>query len=156
MSAAFGWEPYDAVQFTRLLQLALPHVPADNQTFLDAGCGLGTKCLLAAKAGLAPSGVEHDPQLAGFAVSLGVTVWQGDARDFTGYAGYGLVYVNCLFSDETEEAEFERWLQGQLAPGTVLIQVNDAIPPAGWVTVLDERPQFRGIWVKPLWPLSSA
>jgi len=143
----YGWEPYDLGEFTRLLDAAIPH--AARRSFLDAGCGIGTKCLAAASRGLTAEGVELVPAYAARTRRLGVTVHKADVRGWPHYADYGIVYVNCPLKGEAAEARFERWLHGQMAPGAVLISVNDCAAPRGWGAVLDERAQFRGVYVKP-------
>jgi SAM-dependent methyltransferase len=142
-----GWEPYDLTGFGYLLDLAIPR--ARSLSFLDAGCGIGTKCLLAAAAGLAAEGVEHVPEYAAQARALGITVHEADVRGWPDYGRFGVVYVNCPLKDETAGAQFEKWLYGELAPAAVLIAVNRCTVPAGWVTVLDEPGEYRGVWVKP-------
>jgi SAM-dependent methyltransferase len=126
----FGWEPYDLDQFWQLLQGCIPHVPADRQSFVDIGCGIGTKCLLAQNAGLAVFGVERVPTYVAEAQRLGVEVWQGLAQDFTQYDQYGLVYVNHpMASGGNTEALLENSIQSSMASGSVLMSVNYDLAP---------------------------
>ena len=143
----YGWEPYPLEEFGRLLDAAIPHAPSGR--LVDAGCGIGTKCLYAAAAGLAAEGVEHAAEYAAEARRLGVTVHEADVRGWPHFGAYGVVYVNCPLKGDREEAAFEAWLHGQMAPGAVLISVNDCGAPPGWRPVLDERAQFRGVYIKP-------
>lgn len=144
---AFGWEPYPLGEFRRLLAAAIPAAPPG--AFLDAGCGVGTKCVAAADAGLPAEGVEVVPEYAGAAAELGVTVHVADLRGWGGFAGYAIVYLNCPLRDMGAEAALEAEVQAAMAPGAVLIQVNDCGAPAGWAVIVDERPAFRGVYVKP-------
>lgn len=128
----FGWEPYDLDRFWQLLQACLPHIPTDRQSFVDIGCGIGTKCLLAENAGLTTFGVERVTQYVTEAQKLGVQVWQGLAQDFTQYDQYGLVYVNHPMvsgADNNSEALLENYIQSVMAPGSVLMSVNYDLAP---------------------------
>jgi trans-aconitate methyltransferase len=143
----FGWEPYPLGDFARLLGVAVAAAP--GAAFTDLGCGIGTKCLYAAQRGLAAGGVELEPAYADEAQALGATVTLADLRTWDGYGALaGIVYLNCPLKDETAEAALEQNIHTALAPGVVLIQVNDCGPPAGWDALADEREQFRGVYRK--------
>lgn len=139
----FGWEPYPLSRFTALLEAAMPH--AAWRTFLDVGCGIGTKCAVAAGYGLAAAGIEREPVYAAVARELGVRVFQADARTWDGYGRqWGIVYVNHPLRDQAAEDAFERWLHSQLSSGTVLAAVNNPrVAPGSWPAVAE------GIYVKP-------
>ncbi len=141
------WAPYGVDEFLRLLDVAIP--AARDKTFLDVGCGIGTKCLLAKDRGLEVHGVEWVPEYVAEARQLGVRVYEADIRNWPDYDKFGIVYLNCPFKDNEEEAEFERWLQDAIRSGSVLIQVNDCIAPVGWQTLFDDRKYWCGVWVKP-------
>jgi SAM-dependent methyltransferase len=167
-----GWEPYDPGKFTRLLSLCLPHVPPGNRTFLDVGCGIGTKCLLAAQAGLDPSGFDRVPEFVAEARRLGVAAEVADARDYQGYGAPGLVYVNhplACGGGCDDEAALEHLIHERMASGAVLMAVNydlapgctvhppsrpcdEGCPPgaAGWPQVA-RLGAWDAAWVKPLW-----
>lgn len=145
-----GWEPYDQAQFARLLAAAMAAGPI-APSFFDAGCGRGDRLVQALEAGCASAGgVEHDPELAGIARARGLTVAVADVREYGWYSQADIVYVNCPFVRDEDEAAFEHWLHDQVRPRGVLIQVNDTVSPEGWETVLDEREAWRGVWVRPL------
>lgn len=146
--AFFGWEPAPVPLFTPLLEACLPHVPPGNRTFLDAGCGIGTKALLAAGAGLEAYGLDRVPAYVAEAIRLGVTAWEGYAEDYDGYARYGCVYVNHPRRDPAGEAELERAIHAQMARGSVLLAVNYGIAPAGWAEVA-RAGDWNAAWVKP-------
>lgn len=149
----FGWEPYDLTGFTDLLRQALPHVPPGNRTFLDAGCGIGTKCLVAEGCGLRAHGIDREPAFLAEARRLGVECEPADVRDFPRYGEYGLVYVNHPLTDPAAEVALERYVHEQAARRSVLLAVNydlaplcPAHPP---VRPCDEScPQGAGPWLE--------
>lgn len=123
------WIPYPAAEFLLLLETALPVVPV--ATFLDVGCGIGTKCMMAVQHGLAAAGVEIVPAYIAEACRRGVHVFRADARTWDGYGGcWGVVYVNHPLAGDADEAVLERRIQAEMPPGSVLITVNSAAPPA--------------------------
>lgn len=128
----FGWEPYDPRLFAGLLAACLPHVPAGNRAFLDAGCGIGTKCLLAQRAGLAAHGIDLVPEFLAEAARLGVSAELADARAYGGYGSFGLVYVNHPLACGPgcdDEAALEQRIHEAMAPGAVLLSVNCDLAP---------------------------
>lgn len=129
------WLPYPLAQFRVLLEAAMRAALRD--TFLDACCGVGTKCLAAAATGLVTTGLEIVPAYAAEARRHGVVVIQADARTWKGYAGpWGIVYLNHPLADEGEEALLERRVQTCIKPGVVFITVNSMAPPSqGWDVV---------------------
>src|SRR5215472_14564374 len=143
----FGWEPYPLSEFAILLDAAIGAAPASS--FLDVGCGVGTKCRAAALRGLVVAGVETVAEYADVARAAGVAVEVCDVYDYARYGGFGIVYVNCPFRHEPDEAAFETWLHRQLAPGAVLIAVNSRTPPPFWQAVVSEPALWRGVYVKP-------
>lgn len=145
--ACYGWEPYQLREFARLLELAIPEAP--EASFLEVGSGIGTKCEYARRCGLSVLGVELQAPYAEVAAALGVPTLLMDARDFTGYGSFGIVYVNCPLRDDAREAALEAHVRREMQSGSVLIQANDCGPPQGWRTVLEEQSAFRGVWVKP-------
>jgi SAM-dependent methyltransferase len=128
----FDWQPADPVVFTRLLELCLPHVPPGNRTFLDAGCGIGTKCLIAAQHGLAAYGFDRVPEYVAEARRLGVSADPGLAEMYQGYGQHGLVYVNHPLACGPgcdDEATLEHYIHEQMAPGSVLMFMNYDLAP---------------------------
>jgi SAM-dependent methyltransferase len=144
----WGYLPYDPRDFVRLLEAAIPVAP--QPTFLEAGCGIGTKCLIAAAHGLEAHGIEIVPELAARAREFGVTVHEQDIRDFGGYGDYGIVWVNRPLRDMEAEDAFERQVREAMAPAAVLIVANTWAHPLSWIPVRDERAAWRGAWQKPL------
>jgi SAM-dependent methyltransferase len=145
--ACFGWEPYSPDAFAALLEDCLPRVPSGNRTFLDAGCGIGTKCVLAAQAGLEAYGFDLVPEFLAEARQLGVACEQADARMFTRYGDFGLVYVNHPLVPGPGETALERRVHAAMAAGSVLMAVNYDIAP-DWPEISRAGP-WDAAWVKP-------
>jgi SAM-dependent methyltransferase len=150
----FDWQPADPAIFMQLLELCLPHVPPGNLTFLDAGCGIGTKCLLAAQSGLAAYGIDRVPEYLEEAARLGVDCELALAEDYQHYADFGLVYCNhpmvCGPGCE-DEAVLEHYIHVQMAPGSVLMFANYDLAPGCSVhpqdrPCTDECPHEAAAW----------
>ena len=128
----FDWQPASVDLFSQLLGACLPHVPVGMPGFLDVGCGIGTKCLLAAQAGLTAHGIDRVPEYLAEAVALGVSAEQVLAGDYTGYGGYGLVYVNHPLACGPgcdDEAALEHGIHQAMASGSVLAGMNYDLAP---------------------------
>ena len=91
--------------------------------FLDVGCGIGNILLVAEQYGFDVFGFEKDPypcQLARELVGED-RVWEDDARTFTGYSEYDVVYFFRLLPDAGPQAALEKMIEEQLKPGAILI-----------------------------------
>ena len=129
------WLPYPADDFDVLLGEAV--LLTLGTRFLDVGCGIGTKCVLAASRGLLAAGVEVVPAYQHEAARLGIPLFAADARMWDGYGEWDIVYVNCPLAADEAEAVLELRVQDRMRPGGVLISVNSAAPPgAGWDVAL--------------------
>ena len=129
-SEFFGWEPYDLPAFMELLAAAMAAAPA-GALFFDAGCGIGTKCLIAAQAGCVASGIDRVPEFVTEARRLGVDAQVADVRDWD-YSPYGIVYVNHPLACGPgcdDEAVLEHRVHESMAPGAALISVNYDLAP---------------------------
>ena len=125
------WLPYSLTQFRVLLAEAVQ--AARGRTFLDAGCGIGTKCLEAGNRGLLAAGMDIVLVYLAQAALLNVACFCADARTWNGYSSWDIVYLNHPLADDSEEALLERYVQDQMRPGQVLMTVNSMAPPvSGW------------------------
>ena len=128
----FGWEPFNIHVFADLIDSCLEYVPAGNRTALDAGCGIGTKCLYMFQAGLEAYGFDRMREFLDEAERLGVPCELADARTFARYGDYGLVYVNhplACGQGCNDEARLERAIHRQMRTGAVLLDVNYDLAP---------------------------
>ena len=96
--------------------------------FMDVGCGGGTKLLLAAQIFGTVHGLEYDPGYVRAARELLATlnldeieVFQADARAFTRYDNYDVLYFFQPMSDPVALHALEDHVAAIARPGTVLI-----------------------------------
>jgi len=142
------WMPFSIPAYIELVAEALPEAPGNR--FLDVGCGIGTKMLLAREIfGLDVAGIEASPVYAEQAKTLGLDVLVIDAADFGGYDGYDLIWFYRPVRDPDLQAALEKAVWDQVAPGAVVIGANLEAPPADWHIILDDWERKRGIWMKP-------
>lgn len=155
---SYGWEPFPISRFYNMLILAMSH---NRGPFLDVGCGIGTKVLLASQVGIEAQGIELFPEYVAEAERLGVKVEQADARSYGRYGEFGIIYINHPLRDIEEEDKLERHIQRQMVPGSVLIAVNNIRTVPRWnkmthpVSPDPNEIRFDWLAVKPeeeLWP----
>lgn len=128
----FDWQPFPVEQFITLLEACFLHVPVGNRTFLDAGCGIGTKLLIAADHNLDAHGIDRVPEYLTEAAQLGTDVEQSLIEDYAAYGTFGLVYVNhplATSATDMDEVLLERLIHDQMASGSVLLAVNYDLAP---------------------------
>lgn len=125
------------------------HEPMQT-TFLDAGCGTGTKLMLAeALFGVAGCGIDIVPEFIAAARQSGLKADLIDAFEFGAYDAYDIVYVN---RPSTLQDELEKLICDRMRPGAVLLAANWRHDPAEFgfeaVAVEHGRP-VCGVWRKP-------
>lgn len=119
------YSPYKHTSFSTELKLAMSHT--DGKKFLDVGCGIADKCLIARDIfGLDAKGIELDNNLHNIAQRMMVTkeetnhIYNMDALDFTGYGKYDILYIYKPVSDE-RQMELETKIKNDMKIDTVLI-----------------------------------
>lgn len=95
----------------------------EPRSFLDVGCGVGTKVMLASQMGWAADGLDFVPEFVSAARELLTqqhsTIDLVDALDYQHYGGYDLIYAyNPLHDEHMHELVDE--ICDQTAPGTML------------------------------------
>lgn len=116
-----------------------------NRKFVDAGCGIGVKLLMAQAMGFKATGIELDPGL----IKLAKTIFNiGQRRskktrcDWTkiirqdirkhNYSQYDVIYFYCpLRNTNDEEMKFEKMVYGQMKPGSYVIGAGLSHRPLG-------------------------
>lgn len=104
----------------------------DRIRFLDIGCGLGSKVLLASSLdGIQSFGLEVNEEYVKFAKNL---VDGGDKKIITGncitfkkYQDFEILHFYTPLSNQTLEVKFENRLYKQIVPGSVVIANGSAL-----------------------------
>ena len=143
------WMPFPLFDYIALLAEAMPVTEGDR--FLEIGCGVGSKMLVARELfGLDVHGFDRVPAYIQQARNLGLDAVEADALGYDGYGKYDIVWFNRPFRDAKLEFQLEQEVWDSVAPGAVVIGANlEALPPPTWMTVLDDFEVRRGIWWKP-------
>jgi SAM-dependent methyltransferase len=89
----------------------------DAPTFLDAGCGIGSKMFLAQALGYQVAGIEREPAYAAAAICSGVHI--ADATEWDGYGAYDVVYSYRLCVEEEQQSQLEKHIISNLKPGAL-------------------------------------
>lgn len=141
----FGYRPYPAGAFCSLLHEAVkvvpPHFASAAKSFLEVGCGTGTKLVLANKIfdlmvyGFDKHLVYSDASY-GLVRSYGTYpishVWQQDVRDFHGWRMFDIIFLNRPLRDNKEQLALEEEAYDHMVPGSVLILGNGLSSPHDW------------------------
>lgn len=117
--------------------------------FFEAGCGVGTKLVVAKQFGLEELGWELFPEYVEQARALGVNVEQHDLRqDEPDWGSFDIVFLSRPFKDDEENRQFEQRAMDAMRPGAVLMSSFAGVKPYGW------RWLYKGPWrvvaVKPV------
>jgi len=116
-----AWEPLPFWDFIEGLDAAAPHVR--ERTFLDVGCGIGTKLALAYHLGWRVSGIDyHQPYIAAaeeLCEGCEADLRLGDAAATENFEA-GLVYSYRILRDDAACDRLEEHIVGHCTPGTVV------------------------------------
>lgn len=157
-SPTLPWMPFQPADFLAILFDCIPEMKA--KSFLDVGCGPGTKMALARHFyGLSAAGIELDPKMAADARHWGSVV-TGDALSMPPgfYSSWDLIWLYRPFRDSDLEHQLEERIMREMKPGQILAGASWEITLAGkWITVVDDAltdplgayVSSRGAWKKP-------
>jgi SAM-dependent methyltransferase len=150
-SPTLPWMPFQPADFLSILFECIPEMTSPS--FLDVGCGPGTKMLLASHFyGLDASGIEISPEMAKEAEKHGAVFW-GDALQAApgAYTGTDLIWLYRPFRDQLLEEQLEARVMDEMKPGAILAGGSWEMCPAaiGWIPVVDDWELRRGAWMKP-------
>lgn len=113
--------PFRVDQFIEGLIVAMANAP--GKRFLEVGCGIGTKLMIASRMGLDVAGIENREQYVAVAKHLcpEAAIELADARWYGGYRGFDIVYSYLPLHDPAAELAYEARLMSEMRPGSVLI-----------------------------------
>lgn len=121
------YTPYKHSYFERELKLAILHT--DGKKFLEVGCGIGDKCVIAKDIfNLDVKGIELDKHLCDIARRLMIMsetgqnnyIYNISALDFTDYNLYDIIYIYKPVSGE-RQLKLETMIKDNMKSGAVLI-----------------------------------
>lgn len=158
------WMPYQPADFIGILWECMPELAGN--TFLDVGCGPGTKMRIAETLfGMNVRGVEINSEMAEEAQKLfpGQVVC-GDALDllpdYHPFDTFDIIWLYRPFRDVSREMLLEQKITGSMKPGAILAGASWEVDPAmlGWQPIVDDclyspdgtQKIIRGAWQKPL------
>lgn len=144
-----GWMPSDVAQYLVLLIEAIAEAP--GKSFLEIGCGPGTKMMLARDLfGLDVTGFDRVPEYVTAAQQQGLNVADCDAFDFQAYGKFDIVFFNRPFRDRPTQAKLEHLVYSKIRRGSVVICMNLETQPPGskYLVVTDDWESRRGVWLK--------
>jgi len=94
-----------------------------GKKFLEVGCGIGTKILLA-NAFFDAHGIEIEDRNIALARILGAeTASKGDCLTYEGYGDFDFLYFFRPIIEPQKEAEFERRIHDQMKSGAVIAPI---------------------------------
>lgn len=127
-----GVEHPDVTRYHKYISLSLPLFYAgmarvEGYRFLDVGCGIGDKVMLAQSLGFDAYGFDYWEPYIGVAKRLqGRAVWVDDAFKFEGYSGYDVVYSWRICRDHDEQDALNQHITSWMKPGSYAFLVGTA------------------------------
>lgn len=123
----YSWESLPLEQFLPGLLEAAVVKPG---RFLDVGCGIGTKMLVAREFGYSVSGIEIYPEYAARARGMlpEAEIIEGDVEGFDRYGEYDFLYCYRPFKNDEREDALEDQIIGQMKTGAWLF-----LPHRNWL-----------------------
>jgi 2-polyprenyl-3-methyl-5-hydroxy-6-metoxy-1,4-benzoquinol methylase len=133
------YEPLRVDQFLDALQVAGAHT--EGRRYLEVGCGIGTKLLVAAVLGYEVTGIDNRRQYLAVAEwltrqraegepvpvelenSVPICLEQADARYYD-HQFFDVIYANRIIVDNDGQTEYESMLARSMKKGAVLILPN--------------------------------
>lgn len=116
IEGSYAWESLPMQEFIPGLEESLVVPPGK---FLDVGCGIGSKLLVAQSYGFQVSGLEVRPEYVSVAriICPNADVILGDAMEFTRYGEYDFIYCYRPFKEDSKEDQLEDRIIAQMKSG---------------------------------------
>jgi trans-aconitate methyltransferase len=143
------WMPFPIPEFITLLAQAVAEAPGEQ--FLEIGCGIGTRMMLAREIfGLDVTGIERVPEYVAECRRLALDAEEADAGHYNGYGKFDIIWFNRPFRDQSRQAALEKKVWAETRPGAVVMCANlEDPPPSSWFIIEDDWEVRRGVWQKP-------
>jgi SAM-dependent methyltransferase len=140
------WIPFPCGSFVDMCLDAFFALGQDrNKKFLDIGCGIGTKVMLADVL-FDSYGFDINKDYTRLARQIGCkNVWYQDAMTFEGYGEYDLLYFYRPFKDNVLEDRLETNVYQQMKEGSFIAPMHTAID---WSELPGMKQQSRWIYQK--------
>jgi SAM-dependent methyltransferase len=106
------------------LHQRFPNLYPERPRFLDIGSGIGSKVWLAERVGFYACGLEYDTDYIATAKKLyNIDTIQGDARTYSDYSDFDVLYYYCPMHDRDMQLELQTAALHGARPGTLFLQV---------------------------------
>lgn len=121
----YAFVPFPCGAFVDLITEAFSILGSDtSKKFLDIGCGIGTKVILACPL-FDSYGIEYDEKYCEKAKSLGINrVGLVDAMLFDKYDQFDLLYYYRPMHDSVKYREFESKVHAEMKPGALVAPMH--------------------------------
>lgn len=132
-SMFYGYRPLPLSEFFVGMEVARQCLIERNrcwsgeERFLDVGCGIGAKMVLAQALGWQVEGVERWLPYAAVAQNV-APVYAGEATTFSHYDSFDLVYVYRLCVDLDDERRLVEMITSQMKSGALLFHAGGPDP----------------------------
>jgi SAM-dependent methyltransferase len=146
---SWKYRPYPIARFGAILQFLvygedLHHMPRPR-SFLEVGCGVGTKVVLAAKMfGLKSVGIDIFPEYVESAAQLiqahdlHAAALLQDATSFAYYHDFDIIFCNSPLWSWDDEHRLEVKILSDMKPGAVIMLGNAKVRDLGWRLLTEE------------------
>jgi trans-aconitate methyltransferase len=120
-SEFYSYISFDNAVFVRTLELVRDLT--EGRQFVDVGCGIGTKLVLAHVMGFAVTGIECREQYAATAhwVCPDAKIENADARGYWPYDAFDVVYMYRPIQSGEGQAALDAWIYERARPGALLV-----------------------------------
>jgi SAM-dependent methyltransferase len=148
----WDWQPYPLEAFIDMCRVVAEAFPVGvTPSFLDPGCGIGTKVYVAKMVfGWEATGFDIVPEYIKVAhdeLGLIHQTVTGNVDDPHPYGLFDIVWLSRPFRDDKREFAYEQRVQNEMKPGAFLISGWSGAKPQ-WEMYY--RAPWRGVWRKPL------
>jgi protein-L-isoaspartate O-methyltransferase len=136
------YTPYPLPEFLAGLDAAIKAAPGPR--YLEVGCGIGSKLVIAANLGLDVTAIESRERYAAVARHLcpAAVIEIADARGWGRYGGFDMIYCYRPIVSEAGEAALEADITAQAKTGSVLFLPDRHVEVTGW------RQVAEFVWMK--------